>query len=134
MDCLGDVGPVGTCHASWITLPLQIDSIQSKWKIKSFGTFSIQSDRLAFSLAPIYKCLLGDSFFTDHTKLQVDSLKNVDLKRFELKSYKYFSLIRALTPLQSPISIRSGIVTQLDRKSADGNFLQLGPWRSGKIG
>ena len=25
------------------------------------------------------------------------------------------------------VSIRSGIVTQLDRKSADGDFLQLGP-------
>ena len=29
-------------------------------------------------------------------------------------------------------SIRSGKVTQLARKSADGDFLQLGPWRSGK--
>ena len=29
-------------------------------------------------------------------------------------------------------SIRSGIVTQLDRKGADGDFLQLGPWRSEK--
>ena len=28
MDCLGDVGPVGTCRASWITSPLQIDSIR----------------------------------------------------------------------------------------------------------
>ena len=29
-------------------------------------------------------------------------------------------------------SIRSGFVTQLDRRSADADFLQLGPWRSGK--
>ena len=36
MDCLGDVGPVGTCRASWITPPLQIDSIRSSWKIKYF--------------------------------------------------------------------------------------------------
>ena len=48
MDYLGDVGPVGTCRASWITPPFQIDSIRSNWKIKSFGTpFSIRSDRLA---------------------------------------------------------------------------------------
>ena len=41
--------------------------------------------------------------------------------------------------LQSPIgskrtffSIRSGIMAQLDRKRADGDFLQLGPWRNGE--
>ena len=28
--------------------------------------------------------------------------------------------------------VRSGIVAQLDRKSADGDFLQQGPWRSGE--
>ena len=50
-----------------------------------------------------------------------------------------FSIQLGQIRLQSPIgskkaiiSIRSGIVTQLDRKSADGDFLQLGPWRSGK--
>ena len=44
----GDVGPVGTCRASWITPPFQIDSIRSDWKIKPVGTsFSIRSDRLA---------------------------------------------------------------------------------------
>ena len=30
------------------------------------------------------------------------------------------------------MSIRSGIVAQLDRKSADGDFLRLSPWRSGE--
>ena len=44
----GDVGPMGTCRASWITPPFQIDSIRSDWKIKPVGTsFSIRSDRLA---------------------------------------------------------------------------------------
>ena len=45
-----------------------------------------------------------------------------------------FSIQLGQTRLQCFFSTRSGIVTQLDRKSADGNFLQLGPWRSGKIG
>ena len=65
MDCLGDLNPVGTCLASWITPPLQIDSIRSNWEVKSSGTyFSIRSDRLAiYFLAPICKCLVGDSFF-----------------------------------------------------------------------
>ena len=33
---------------------------------------SIGSTCRLFSLAPIYKCLLGDSFFTNHMKLQID--------------------------------------------------------------
>ena len=88
-DCLGDVGPVGTCHASWITPPLQIISIRSNWKMKSFGTsFSIRSDRVAISLSPIYKCLLGDSFFDEshETSSRFESI------RFE----KFSSLTRAL--------------------------------------
>ena len=40
--------------------------------------------------------------------------------------------IRLQSPIGAKKTIRSGIVTQLDRKSADGDFLQLGPWRSGK--
>ena len=69
MDCLGGIGLVGTCRASRITPPLQIDSIRSNWKIESFGTsFSIRSDRLAiyFPRPDLQKpswCLLRDSFF-----------------------------------------------------------------------
>ena len=43
-----------------------------------------------------------------------------------------FSIQLGQTRLQCFFSTRSGIVTQLDRKSADGDFLQLGPWRSWK--
>ena len=55
MDCLGDVGPVGTCHTRWINSPTS-------------------NNLPSISLAPNYECLLGDfCFFTNHMKLEVDS-------------------------------------------------------------
>ena len=68
MDCLGDVGPVGTCHTRWINSPTsnRFDPIEFENKVVWLLGLLFQFDRIdlpSISLAPNYKFLLGDSFF-----------------------------------------------------------------------
>ena len=76
MDCLGDVVPVGTCHACWINSltsnrfdPIELEN-------KYFGTsFSIRSDRLAiyFPRPNLQMPSWWFIFGPNHMKLEVDS-------------------------------------------------------------
>ena len=55
-------------------------------------------------------------------------LMQLDLQSVEEVAFSAFAWGFALKMFE----IGLGFATQLDRKSADGDFLQLGPWRSGK--
>ena len=75
-------------HATWINSSASnwFDSICSR----SLWGLIFQFDRIdlpSISLAPIYKCLLGDSFFDGSYETSSRFIKSVDLNRFDLKKF-----------------------------------------------
>ena len=64
-------------------------------------------DLLSIFLAPIYKCLFGDRFLTNHVKLQLDSfdLNQFDIKRF-LRYYVQYLVCCIVLFVTSPAGTR----------------------------
>ena len=67
-----------------------------------------QFDRIdlpSISLAPIYKCLLGDSFFDQSYETSSRLIKEVDLNRFDLKGFlrEYIRALLLIVISQYPV-------------------------------